>query len=48
VLCGFSFTACDHLDERDARRLEMAAGTAARLLAQAEGRDVDRSLDPLN
>lgn len=48
VLCGFSFTACDHLDERDVRRLEMAASAAARLLAQAEGRDVDRSLDPLN
>jgi hypothetical protein len=50
VLCGFSFTACDHLDERDVRRLEMAAGAAARLLAQAEGHDVDRSfeLDPLN
>ncbi|MGJ7511005.1 GAF domain-containing protein [Variovorax sp. GT1P44] len=48
VLCGFSFTECTHLDDRDVRRLEMAAGAAARLLAQAEGHDVDRSLDPLN
>lgn len=45
VLCGFSFTACDHLDERDVRRLEMAAGAAARLLAQAEGHDVDRTFE---
>jgi GAF domain-containing protein len=48
VLCGFSFTECAHLDERDVRRLEMAAGAAARLLAQAEGHDVDRSLDPVS
>jgi hypothetical protein len=48
VLCGFSFSECAHLDERDVRRLEMAAGAAARLLAQAEGHDVDRSLDPVN
>ncbi|MDM0003000.1 hypothetical protein QTI24_30755 [Variovorax sp. J22P240] len=34
--------------KRDVRRLQMAAGAAARLLAQAEGHDVDRSLDPLN
>ncbi|MDM0109947.1 GAF domain-containing protein [Variovorax sp. J22R24] len=48
VLCGFSFTACDHLDERDVKRLEMAASAAARLLAQAEGHDVDRSGLPVN
>jgi|UPI00048332C3 hypothetical protein len=48
VLCGFSFSECAHLDDRDVRRLEMAAGAAARLLAQAEGHDVDRSIDTLN
>jgi hypothetical protein len=50
VLCGFSFAPCDHLEERDVRRLEMAAAAAARLLAQAQGHDVDRSFDhdPLN
>lgn len=41
MLCGFSFEACPHLDPRDVRRLEMAANATARLIAQAEGRDVD-------
>lgn len=41
MLCGFSFEACPHLDERDVRRLEMAANATARLIAQAEGRDVE-------
>ena len=41
MLCGFSFEACPHLDERDVRRLEMAAHATARLIAQAEGRDIE-------
>lgn len=41
MLCGFSFEACPHLDERDVRRLEMAANATARLIAQAEGRNVE-------
>ena len=41
MLCGFSFEACPHLDERDVRRLEMAAHATARLIAQAEGRNVE-------
>lgn len=40
VLCGFSFTAREQLNERDVRRLEMAANAAARLLAQAQGLDI--------
>jgi GAF domain-containing protein len=48
VLCGFSFTARDHLDERDVRRMEIAANAAARLLAQAQGLDVDESASPPN
>jgi len=39
VLCGFSFEPRADLDERDVKRLEMAAKAAARLLAQAEGRE---------
>lgn len=39
VLCGFSFERRPELSERDVRRLEMAAKAAARLLAQAEGRE---------
>ncbi|MDM0107639.1 GAF domain-containing protein [Variovorax sp. J22R24] len=46
VLCGFSFSPRDHLDERDVRRLEMAAKAAARLLAQAQGIDLDGPLSP--
>jgi len=41
MLCGFSFEACPHLDQRDVRRLEMAANATARLIAQSEGRDVE-------
>ncbi|MDN8614088.1 GAF domain-containing protein [Variovorax ginsengisoli] len=41
MLCGFSFAACPHLDQRDVRRLEMAAHATARLIAQAEGRDFE-------
>lgn len=44
MLCGFSFEACPHLDERDVRRLEMAANATARLIAQAEGRNVEPML----
>jgi GAF domain-containing protein len=40
VLCGFSFEPGTHLEERDLKRLEMAADAIARLLAQAEGREV--------
>lgn len=47
VLCGFSFTERDHFDERDVRRLEIAANSAARLLAQAQGVDVNRPLAPI-
>jgi hypothetical protein len=39
VLCGFSFEPSAELDERDVKRLEMAASATARLLAQAEGRE---------
>ena len=39
-LCGFSTRACPHLQEQDVRRMEIAAMAIARLLAQAEGRDV--------
>lgn len=42
VLCGFSFEPRAALDERDVRRMEMAAQATARLLAQADGRDVTR------
>lgn len=37
VLCGFSFQPGDHLEERDLKRLDMAAKGIARLLAQADG-----------
>lgn len=40
VLCGFSFEPGAHLEERDVKRLEMAADAIAQLLAQAEGREV--------
>ncbi|MDM0104486.1 GAF domain-containing protein [Variovorax sp. J22R24] len=43
VLCGFSFEPRADLDERDVKRLEMAAQATARLLAQADGRDVTRT-----
>lgn len=43
VLCGFSFEACPQLDERDLRRLEMAANATARLIARAEGRDLEEA-----
>jgi len=39
-LCGFSTRACPHLQEQDVKRMEIAATAIARLLAQAEGRDV--------
>jgi hypothetical protein len=39
VLCGFSFEPNTALDQRDVKRLEMAANAIARLLAQAEGRE---------
>jgi GAF domain-containing protein len=42
VLCGFSFEPRAELDERDVKRMEMAAQATARLLAQADGRDVTR------
>ena len=41
VLCGFSFRPAPQLQPRDVRRLEMAAQATARLIAQAEGRDVE-------
>lgn len=41
MLCGFSFEATPHLDQRDVKRLEMAAHATARLIAQAEGRDME-------
>ncbi|MDM0013642.1 GAF domain-containing protein [Variovorax sp. J22P168] len=41
ILCGFSFTAAPHLQERDVKRMEMAAHATARLIAQAEGRDIE-------
>lgn len=41
MLCGFSFEAAPHLDQRDVRRLEMAAHATARLIAQAEGHDTE-------
>lgn len=47
VLCGFSSQAREHLNERDVKRLEMAAASAARLLAQAAGHDVSRPIPPL-
>jgi len=37
MLCGFCFDARGDLDERDLRRLEIAARAAARLLAHADG-----------
>ena len=37
VLCGFCMYPRDDLDEREVRRLHVAARAAARLLAQAEG-----------
>jgi hypothetical protein len=40
VLCGFSFEPGTHLEERDVKRLEMAADAIAQLLAQAEGHEV--------
>lgn len=40
VLCGFSFEPRADLEERDLRRMEMAASAIARLLAQADGHDV--------
>jgi hypothetical protein len=40
MLCGFSFEPGAHLEERDVKRLEMAADAIAQLLAQAEGREV--------
>ena len=40
VLCGFSRGACPHLDDRDVRRLAMAAVATARLLAQADGYEI--------
>jgi len=45
MLCGFSLGGSLELDARDVKRLEMAAGAAARLLAQADGRDTGQS-DP--
>ena len=39
-LCGFSTQACPHLQAQDVKRMEIAAQAIARLLAQAEGRDV--------
>lgn len=45
MLCGFSFESRPDLTERDMRRLQMAADAAARLLAQADGLDVGRSID---
>jgi GAF domain-containing protein len=39
-LCGFSTKACPHLHAQDVKRMEIAAQAIARLLAQAEGRDV--------
>ena len=39
-LCGFSTKACPHLKAQDVKRMEIAAQAIARLLAQAEGRDV--------
>jgi GAF domain-containing protein len=43
VLCGFSFEACPQLGPRDVKRLQMAADATARLIAQAEGHDVESS-----
>lgn len=45
MLCGFSLGGSLELDERDVKRLEMAASTTARLLAQADGRDTAQT-DP--
>jgi hypothetical protein len=40
MLCGFNINGgLTELDERDVRRLEVAAGAAARLLASADGRE---------
>lgn len=39
MLCGFNMSGLTELDERDVRRLEVAAGAAARLLASADGRE---------
>lgn len=46
MLCGFSFEACPQLGPRDVKRLEMAANATARLIAQAEGHDVELSATP--
>ncbi len=45
MLCGFNVEGESDLDERYVRRLELAASTAARLLARADGREVTTS-DP--
>ncbi|NDZ15908.1 hypothetical protein C7T35_33030 [Variovorax sp. WS11] len=45
MLCGFNVEGESDLDERDVRRLELAASSAARLLARADGREVTTS-DP--
>ncbi|WP_083745586.1 GAF domain-containing protein [Variovorax sp. KK3] len=39
MLCAFNAEGESLLDERDLRRLELAASTAARLLARADGRE---------
>ncbi|MBS0341907.1 MAG: GAF domain-containing protein [Proteobacteria bacterium] len=39
-LCGASLKPCPHLQAQDVKRMEIAAHAIARLLAQAEGRDV--------
>ncbi|HJS02113.1 MAG TPA: GAF domain-containing protein [Variovorax sp.] len=45
MLCGFNIEGETELDERDVKRLELAASSAARLLARADGREVTTS-DP--
>jgi hypothetical protein len=45
MLCGFNIEGETKLDERDVRRMELAASSAARLLARADGREVTIS-DP--
>lgn len=40
MLCAFNIEGETDLDERDVRRLEFAATTAARLIASADGREV--------
>lgn len=37
MLCGFNLRESGTFDSRDVKRMEMAAGAAARLLAQADG-----------